>query len=215
MLGLARRCNARFLLASTSEVYGDPVSHPQREDYLGNVNQLGPRACYDEGKRVAETLTMEYHREHKIDTRIARIFNTYGPSMAPRDGRVVSNFILAALAGRPLKLYGGGRQSRSFCYVDDLIDGLVALMDYEGRLRHEPFNLGNPHEASIRELAATIIRLTRSRSTIEEGPALPDDPARRCPDIGRASAELGFEPTTALEAGLARTIAYFRRVAGS
>jgi len=210
MLGLARRTGARILLASTSEVYGDPQLSPQREDYLGNVNQLGPRACYDEGKRIAETLMMEYHREHGVDVRIARIFNTYGPRMAPDDGRVVSNFILAALRGEPLRLYGGGRQSRSFCYVDDLIGGLVSLMDYQGKLRHQPFNLGNPHEISIRELAETILRLTGSSSTIVDGPAQPDDPGRRCPDITRAGAELGFKPSTALEAGLQRTIDYFR-----
>jgi UDP-glucuronate decarboxylase len=210
MLGLARRCGARILLASTSEVYGDPIKHPQREDYLGNVNQLGPRACYDEGKRVAETLFMEYHREHAIDTRIARIFNTYGPRMAPDDGRVVSNFILAALRGEPLQLYGGGKQSRSFCHVDDLVGGLMALMNYEGKLKHEPFNLGNPHEVTIRELAETIIRLTGSKSTIQDSPALQDDPARRCPDIGRARAELGFDLKVRLEDGLRRTIDWFR-----
>jgi UDP-glucuronate decarboxylase len=210
MLGLARRCGARILLASTSEVYGDPIKHPQREDYLGNVNQLGPRACYDEGKRVAETLFMEYHREHAMDTRIARIFNTYGPRMAANDGRVVSNFILNALAGKPLQLYGGGKQSRSFCYVDDMVTGLVALMDYEGELKHEPVNLGNPQEVTIRELAQHIIRLTASKSRIEDSPALQDDPARRCPDIDRAKTELGFDPKVSLEAGLKATIDWFR-----
>ena len=210
MLGLARRCGARILLASTSEVYGDPIKHPQREDYLGNVNQLGPRACYDEGKRVAETLFMEYHREHAIDTRIARIFNTYGPRMAEGDGRVVSNFIMAALRGEPLKLYGGGRQSRSFCYVDELVGGLIALMNYEGGLKHQPFNLGNPQEVTIIELAKTIIRLTGSKSRVEDGPAQADDPARRCPDIGRAKAEIGFSPKNQLEEGLRRTIDWFR-----
>jgi UDP-glucuronate decarboxylase len=213
MLGLARRTGARILLASTSEVYGDPQRSPQREDYLGNVNQLGPRACYDEGKRIAETLMMEYHREHGVDVRIARIFNTYGPRMAPDDGRVVSNFILAGLRGEPLKLYGGGGQSRSFCYVDDLVGGLVSLMEYSGELRHQSFNLGNPHEISIRELAETILRLTASSSPIVDGPAQPDDPGRRCPDITRARTELGFKPVTDLEGGLQRTIDYFRRIA--
>ncbi|MCA8914107.1 MAG: SDR family oxidoreductase [Planctomycetes bacterium] len=211
MLGLARRTGARILLASTSEVYGDPKVTPQREDYLGNVNQLGPRACYDEGKRIAETLMVEYRREHKIDTRIARIFNTYGPRMAFDDGRVVSNFVLNALRGEPLQLYGGGKQSRSFCYVDDMVTGLIALMEYQGALCHEPCNLGNPHELSIRELAETIIRLTGSKSPIADGPAQQDDPARRCPDIGRAKTELGFAASTDLETGLKATIEDFRQ----
>ncbi|MBZ0137583.1 MAG: SDR family oxidoreductase [Planctomycetes bacterium] len=213
MLGLARRTGARILLASTSEVYGDPIKHPQREDYPGNVNQLGPRACYDEGKRVAETLMMEYHREHGVDVRIARIFNTYGPRMAANDGRVVSNFILGALRGEPLKLFGGGGQSRSFCYVDDLIGGLVSLMEYQGGLRHQPFNLGNPHEITIRELAATILRLTGSAAPVVTGPAQQDDPGRRCPDISRAMTELGFQSVTDLLEGLRRTIDYFRALA--
>ncbi|MCB9895897.1 MAG: SDR family oxidoreductase [Planctomycetes bacterium] len=210
MLGLARRTGARILLASTSEVYGDPKVTPQREDYLGNVNQLGPRACYDEGKRIAETLMVEYHREHNIDTRIARIFNTYGPRMAFDDGRVVSNFVLNALRGDPLQLYGGGRQSRSFCYVDDMVSGLIALMNYDGALKHEPFNLGNPHELSIRELAETVLRLTGSKSAVTDSPALQDDPAHRCPDITRARTELGFRAATALEDGLKATIRDFR-----
>jgi UDP-glucuronate decarboxylase len=211
MLGLARRCKARILQASTSEVYGDPSVSPQPESYQGNVNQLGPRACYDEGKRVAETLFMEYHREHGLDTRIARIFNTYGPRMAADDGRVVSNFIVAALRGEPLQLYGGGRQGRSFCYVDDLITGLIALMDYTGPLKHQPFNLGNPHEISIRELSQRILKITGSKSSVLDAPMPADDPLQRCPDITRASAELGFAADTNLNDGLARTIDYFRR----
>ena len=211
MLGLARRTGARILLASTSEVYGDPIKHPQREDYLGNVNQLGPRACYDEGKRIAETLMVEYRREHAIDTRIARIFNTYGPRMAFDDGRVISNFVLNALRGEPLQLYGGGRQSRSFCYVDDMVSGLIALMEYEGGLKHDPFNLGNPHELSIRELAETVLTLTASQSSIADAPAQQDDPARRCPDITRAKTELGFAVTTHLKPGLQATIDDFRQ----
>jgi UDP-glucuronate decarboxylase len=212
MLGLARRCGARILQASTSEVYGDPAVSPQPESYLGNVNQLGPRACYDEGKRVAETLFMEYHREHGLDVRIARIFNTYGPRMAVGDGRVVSNFIVAALRGEPLQLYGGGQQGRSFCYVSDLIDGLVALMDYEGVLRHDPFNLGNPHEITIKELADRVLHLTGSSSAVIDAAAPQDDPMQRCPDITRAHTELGFNPGTDLESGLGATIDYFRSI---
>ncbi|MDC1143041.1 SDR family oxidoreductase [Planctomycetota bacterium] len=209
MLGLARRTNARILLASTSEVYGDPTEHPQTEGYFGNVNTLGPRACYDEGKRIAETLMMEYHRQHGVNVRIARIFNTYGPRMARDDGRVVSNFICRALAGDPLELYGHGDQSRSFCYVDDLLDGVVALMNYEDELRFAPFNLGNPKEHTIKELADLTRQLTKSQSTITHKPALEDDPAKRCPDISRAVSELGFSPDVTLEAGLKRTIDFF------
>ena len=215
MLGLARRTGARILLASTSEVYGDPLVHPQPESYLGNVNTLGPRACYDEGKRIAETLMMEYHREHKVDVRIARIFNTYGPRMAHDDGRVVSNFIVNALNGEPLELYSGGSQSRSFCYVDDLIGGLIALMNYEGALRHTPFNLGNPRELTVKELAELVLKTTESLSPLRVAPAQQDDPSRRCPVIERAKSELGFEVQTPIEAGLAKTVAYFRGVLSS
>lgn len=212
MLGLARRTGARILLASTSEVYGDPLVHPQPEDYLGNVNTIGPRACYDEGKRIAETLMMEYHRGHGLDVRIARIFNTYGPRMALDDGRVVSNFVVNALRDEPLELYSGGEQSRSFCYVDDLIAGLISLMDYEGERKHEPFNLGNPIEFSVRELAEKILKATGSNSTLKVGPSQQDDPARRCPAIERAKTELGFVAATDLDTGLSRTIDYFRGV---
>ncbi len=212
MLGLARRTGARILLASTSEVYGNPDKHPQREDYLGNVNQLGPRACYDEGKRVAETLMMDYHRQHGVDVRIARIFNTYGPRMQPDDGRVVSNFILNALRNAPLELWGGGHQSRSFCYVDDLIPGLLALMEYTGELRHQPFNLGNPQELTVAQLAQRVLTATGGKAGIVSKPGQQDDPERRCPDIARARRELGFEPKTELEAGLRHTIAWFRQL---
>lgn len=210
MLGLARRTGARILLAGTSEVYGDPKVHPQPESYLGNVNQLGPRACYDEGKRIAETLMMEYHREHKVDIRIARIFNTYGPRMQADDGRVVSNFILKALSNTPPELYGDGTQSRSFCYIDDMVTGLRSLMEYTGPLRHEPFNLGNPHEVTVRELAARIADLAGATAQPIFKPAQQDDPARRCPDISRARQELAFEPRIGLDEGLRRTIEWFR-----
>jgi UDP-glucuronate decarboxylase len=209
MLGLAKRTGARILLAGTSEVYGNPTRHPQDEGYLGNVNQLGPRACYDEGKRVAETLMMDYHREHGVDVRLARIFNTYGPGMALDDGRVVSNFIRNALAGVPLELYGGGTQSRSFCHVSDLVDGVLRLLRYEGPFRHEPFNLGNPHEITVRELAELVLALTGATAGTVERPLPGDDPARRCPDISRARAELGFEPRTPLQEGLRQTIEDF------
>jgi UDP-glucuronate decarboxylase len=207
MLVLARRVGARVLQASTSEVYGEPHVHPQPESYWGNVNPVGLRSCYDEGKRVAETLMMDYHRQHGVDTRIARIFNTYGPRMAESDGRVVSNFIVQALRGEPLTLYGEGRQTRSFCYVDDLVDGLIRLMDADGV--HEPVNLGNPGEFSIRELAEEIARQCRRDLTIEYRPLPQDDPTQRRPDISRAHALLGWEPTINLHDGLARTIPYF------
>jgi len=207
MLVLARRVRARVLQASTSEVYGEPHVHPQPESYWGNVNPVGLRSCYDEGKRVAETLMMDYHRQHGVDTRIARIFNTYGPRMAESDGRVVSNFIVQALRGEPLTLYGEGRQTRSFCYVDDLVDGLICLMDAEGV--HEPVNLGNPGEFSIRELAEEIARQCRRHLTFEYRPLPQDDPTQRRPDITRAHALLGWEPTVNLREGLARTIPYF------
>jgi UDP-glucuronate decarboxylase len=208
MLGLAKRTKAKILQASTSEVYGDPEVHPQREDYRGNVNPLGIRACYDEGKRCAETLFFDYHRQHKVRIKVARIFNTYGPRMHPNDGRVVSNFIIQALTNRPITVYGDGSQTRSFCYVDDMIEGLVRLMntpdDFTG-----PVNLGNPHEVSILELAETIIELTGSKSEIVFKPLPYDDPRRRCPDITLARTVLQWEPKVPLIEGLKKTIEYF------
>ena len=208
MLGLAKRLGARILQASTSEVYGDPEIHPQTEDYRGNVNPLGPRACYDEGKRCAETLFFDYHRQHKLRIKVARIFNTYGPRMHPNDGRVVSNFIVQALKNEDITLYGDGGQTRAFCYVDDLVDGLIRLMgtgpDFTG-----PINIGNPQEIPVRDLAERIIGLTNSRSQIVHRPLPQDDPMQRCPDIGLAKQVLGWEPKVALEDGLRRTIAYF------
>ncbi len=209
MLGLAKRTHARILQASTSEIYGDPEVHPQVETYVGHVNTLGPRACYDEGKRCAETLFMDYRRQHGMAVKIARIFNTYGPRMLPNDGRVVSNFIVQALRGEDITLYGDGSQTRSFCYVDDLIEGLVRLMATPAETTG-PINLGNPHEITVRELAERIIAATGSRSALVFHPLPADDPTRRRPDITRARSELGWEPKTALEEGLARTIAYFR-----
>lgn len=208
MLGLAKRLRARILQASTSEVYGDPEVHPQREDYRGLVNINGPRACYDEGKRCAETLFYDYQRQHGVDTRVVRIFNTYGPCMHPDDGRVVSNFIVQALRNEPITLYGNGSQTRSFCYVDDLVDGFVKLMKVPGGVVG-PVNLGNPSEISIRQLAETIIELTGSHSPIVYRPLPQDDPRQRCPDIDRAMALLRWQPRVALEEGLSRTIAYF------
>ncbi len=208
MLGLAKRTKARILQASTSEVYGDPTVHPQTEDYRGNVNPIGPRGCYDEGKRCAETLFFDYYRQHRTDIRVARIFNTYGPRMHPDDGRVVSNFIVQALKGKPLTIYGDGSQTRSFCYVSDLVDGLVRLMaadDFTG-----PVNLGNPRESSIRELAETVIAMTGSKSKLVEKPLPEDDPMQRCPDIGLAKKKLKWQPRVTLEDGLERTIAYFK-----
>jgi dTDP-glucose 4,6-dehydratase len=210
-LGLSRAKGARFLLASTSEVYGDPLVHPQPESYWGNVNPVGPRGVYDEAKRFAEALTMAYHRSHKLDTRVVRIFNTYGPRMRPRDGRVVSNFIVQALKGEPLTLYGDGSQTRSFCYVDDLIDGIARLFERGGP---DPTNLGNPHEFTVRQLAEIVLRLTGSRSPIVERPLPADDPKVRQPDITRARQTLAWEPRVSLEDGLARTIAYFREIVG-
>jgi UDP-glucuronate decarboxylase len=209
MLVLARRLGARILQASTSEIYGEPGIHPQPETYWGNVNPIGPRSCYDEGKRVAETLMMDYHRQKAVDTRIARIFNTYGPRMAENDGRVVSNFIVQALSGRPLTIYGSGEQSRSFCYVDDLVDGLIRLMNTDDL--HEPVNLGNPVEFTIRELAEEIARICAAPLRIEACPLPPDDPTRRRPDITRAQELLGWSPTVQLREGLERTIPYFAR----
>ncbi len=209
ILGLAKRCRARVLQASTSEVYGDPEVHPQREDYWGHVNPLGPRSCYDEGKRIAESLCINYHLAHGLEVRIVRIFNTYGPRMAPDDGRVVSNFIRQALRGEPITVYGDGTQTRSFCYVDDLIDGLIRMMDQDEFIG--PVNLGNPVEKSMNELAETIRRLTGSRSPIEHRELPKDDPRKRCPDISLAKKVLGWEPTTSLEEGLRRTIEYYRK----
>ncbi len=209
MLGLARRTKAKILQASTSEVYGNPEVDPQPESYLGRVNTIGPRACYDEGKRCAETLFFDYYRQHGTNIRIARIFNTYGPRMHPNDGRVVSNFIVRALAGQSLTLHGDGSQTRSFCYVDDLIEGLVRLMAAPDSVTG-PINLGNPHQITIRELAARTIALIGSESSLVTGPLPTDDPSRRCPDIGLARALLDWQPVVALDDGLARTIAYFR-----
>jgi UDP-glucuronate decarboxylase len=207
MLGLAKRVKARILLASTSEVYGDPQVHPQPESYWGNVNPIGLRSCYDEGKRVAETLMMDYHRQNGVDTRIARIFNTFGPRMALNDGRVISNFILQALTGQDLTVYGEGQQTRSFCYVSDLVEGLVRLMNRDGI--SDPVNLGNPGEYTILEVAQTILGLITTPSTIIHRPLPADDPGRRRPDITRARELLDWEPTVPLEAGLKETIPYF------
>ncbi|NKI92527.1 UDP-glucuronic acid decarboxylase family protein [Rhizobacter sp. SG703] len=208
-LEAARRDGARVLQASTSEVYGDPEEHPQAESYRGHVNPIGPRACYDEGKRVAETLCMAWHREHGSEVRIVRLFNSYGPRLRPGDGRVVSNFIVQALRGEPLTVYGDGSQTRSFCYVDDTVDGLLRMMDsaIEG-----PINLGNPVEHTVLELAELVLRLTGSRSAIERRPLPPDDPKRRRPDISRAGHHLQWSPRVSLEDGLRETIAYFRQM---
>jgi len=209
MLGLAKRTGARILTTSTSEVYGDPTVHPQSEDYWGNVNPVGPRACYDEGKRAAETLFFDYHRQHGLEIKVARLFNTYGPRMHPHDGRVVSNFVVSALADRPLTVYGDGSQTRSFCYIDDLVDGLVALMKSDVRVTG-PINLGNPGEFTIAELADLVIEQTGTSGGIEYRPLPQDDPVRRQPDISRAKEILGWQPTIALRDGVARTIEYFR-----
>jgi len=210
MLGIAKRVKARILQASTSEVYGDPHVHPQREDYWGNVNPIGPRSCYDEGKRLAETLMMDYHRQNSVDIRIARIFNTYGPCMWEKDGRVVSNFIVQALSSKPLTVYGEGKQTRSFCYVSDLVRGLQALMgtsDITG-----PINLGNPEEFTMIELAELVREMTGSKSEIQFEPLPQDDPVRRRPDITRARQLLSWEPTVSLRDGLRLTIDYFDRL---
>ncbi len=208
MLGLAKRVKARILQASTSEVYGDPKVHPQREDYWGNVNPIGPRSCYDEGKRVAETLAMDYHRQNNVDIRIVRIFNTYGSRMAIDDGRVISNFIVQALTGQDITVYGDGTQTRSFCYIDDMVEGLVRMMSCEGFIG--PVNLGNPEEYKIIELAEKVLSLTGSKSKIIFKPLPTDDPERRCPDITLAREKLGWQPRTRLEDGLRATIDYFR-----
>jgi UDP-glucuronate decarboxylase len=215
MLGLAKRVRARILQASTSEVYGDPQAHPQAEGYWGNVNPVGPRSCYDEGKRVAETLMTDYRRQNGVDTRIARIFNTYGPRMLEDDGRVVSNFVVQALRGEELTLYGDGGQTRSFCYVDDLVEGLVRLMDVEEGAGgaadvHLPVNLGNPREFTIRELAAEVARLCGAEARVRHCPLPQDDPRQRRPDISRAQGLLGWSPRVALPDGLRKTVEYFR-----
>jgi len=211
MLGLAKRTRAKVFQASTSEIYGDPSVHPQPESYWGNVNTLGPRACYDEGKRCAETLFFDYYRQHKVRIKVMRIFNTYGPNMHPQDGRVVSNFIVQALQNRPITLYGDGLQTRSFCYVDDLIAGLLAMMEAPDDLTG-PVNIGNPGEFTMLQLAETILELTGSRSTLVRAPLPPDDPKQRQPDITVARERLGWEPKIALKAGLIRTIAYFEHL---
>ena len=208
MLGLAKRVRATIFQASTSEVYGDPEVSPQGEDYRGLVNPIGPRACYDEGKRCAETLFFDYHRQHGLSIRVARIFNTYGPRMHPNDGRVVSNFIMQALRDRPITLFGDGSQSRAFCYVDDMIEAFILFMAADDGLTG-PVNLGNPEELPIGDLAETIIALTGSKSRVKTGPLPEDDPKQRCPDIALARARLGWEPQVPLEVGLKKTIAYF------
>ncbi|HKT59308.1 MAG TPA: UDP-glucuronic acid decarboxylase family protein [Gemmatimonadales bacterium] len=208
MLVLAGRVGARVLQASTSEVYGEPKVHPQPESYWGNVNPVGPRSCYDEGKRVAETLMLDYHRHRGVDVRVARIFNTYGPRMAEHDGRVVSNFVVQALRGEPLTLYGDGSQTRSFCYVDDLVEGLIRLMETAGV--HEPVNLGNPREFTIRELAARVADACGRSHELTYRARPQDDPTQRRPDISRARSLLGWQPTVSLEEGLPRTVTYFR-----
>ena len=214
MLGMAKRLRARILQASTSEVYGDPKEHPQKESYWGHVNTIGPRSCYDEGKRVAETLMMDYHRQNAVDIRIVRIFNTYGPRMAINDGRVVSNFIIQALRNQPITLYGNGLQTRSFCYVSDLIEGVYRLMNTDGLTG--PVNIGNPTEFTIRDLAEAVVALTGSRSEIVHRPLPQDDPTQRKPDISLAREKLGWEATVPLKQGLQTTIEYFnKRLSGT
>ncbi len=211
MLGIAKRVKCRILLASTSEVYGDPTVHPQPEDYLGNVNPIGIRACYDEGKRCAETLFFDYHRQNNVDIKVARIFNTYGPRMSPHDGRVVSNFIVQALRDEPITIFGDGSQTRSFCYCDDLVDALMALMESRDGVTG-PINIGNPGEFTIKELAEQVVSMVGSNSEITYMPLPGDDPRQRQPDITRAKASLGWEPKVVLNDGLAKTIDYFRDV---
>jgi UDP-glucuronate decarboxylase len=208
MLGLAKRLKCRILQASTSEVYGDPTQHPQQESYWGNVNPIGPRSCYDEGKRCAETLFFDYHRQHKLEIKVMRIFNTYGPRMHPNDGRVVSNFIVQALRGEAITLYGDGSQTRSFCYCDDLIEGMIRLMNTPAEITG-PINIGNPGEFTIRQLAEKVIELTGSRSKLIQNPLPKDDPKQRQPDITLARKHLDWKPTIELEEGLKKTIAYF------
>jgi len=214
MLGLAKRVHARILQASTSEVYGDPLVHPQTEDYHGNVNPIGLRSCYDEGKRVAETLMMDYHRQNKVDTRIVRIFNTYGTRMLENDGRVVSNFIVQALRGEELTIYGDGSQTRSFCYVSDLVDGLIRLMNVEADDAHLPVNIGNPGEFTMKELAEEVSRATGKETKIRNFPLPADDPKQRQPDITRAKTLLNWEPKMPLVEGLKKTVEYFEGVVG-
>jgi UDP-glucuronate decarboxylase len=211
MLGLAKRLGCKILQASTSEVYGDPAVHPQKEDYWGHVNPIGPRSCYDEGKRCAETLFFDYHRQHRLPVKVMRIFNTYGPRMHPADGRVVSNFVVQALKDEPIAIYGDGNQTRSFCYVEDLIAGMIALMETAPEVTG-PVNVGNPGEFTIRELATKVIELTGSRSEIIRHPLPADDPKQRQPDISLAKSVLNWSPTIGLEQGLARTIEYFRQL---
>lgn len=210
MLGLAKRVKARILQASTSEVYGDPEEHPQKESYWGQVNPIGPRSCYDEGKRCAETLFFDYHRQHKLDIKVVRIFNTYGPRMALNDGRVVSNFIVQALRGDDITVYGDGSQTRSFCYVDDMVDGMVKMMETETGFAG-PINLGNPGEFQIGELAEAVVSLCGTQSKVVYKPLPQDDPRQRCPDIGLAQEKLGWAPKVQLMDGLKETIGYFRR----
>lgn len=208
ILELAKRLRVPVLFSSTSEVYGDPTQHPQREDYWGHVHSIGPRACYDEGKRCAESLFMDYHRQHNVDIRLARIFNTYGPKMCANDGRVISNFVVQALSNQPLTLYGNGEQTRSFCFVDDTVSGLMKLMDKPNY--HLPINIGNPIEKTMKEIAQTILQLTGSQSQMAYHPLPTDDPKQRCPDISRAKKELNWEPRIDLTTGLKQTISYFQ-----
>jgi UDP-glucuronate decarboxylase len=212
VLELAKQSRIPVLFSSTSEVYGDPLVHPQREDYWGHVHSTGPRACYDEGKRCAESLFMDYHRQHQVDIRIARIFNTYGPQMCADDGRVVSNFIVEALSHKPITVYGDGSQTRSFCYVDDLVAGLMGLM--EKPKLHTPVNLGNPVEKSMNELATIVLSLTKSDYKVTFHPLPIDDPKHRCPDISKAKAEFGWEPKVDLHTGLQKTVNYFQKILG-
>ena len=213
MLGLAKRVRAKILQASTSEVYGNPTVHPQTEAYSGNVNPIGPRACYDEGKRCAETLFFDYHRQHQLPIKVARIFNTYGPRMQPSDGRVVSNFVMQALQGEPITIYGDGKQTRSFCFVDDLVEALVRFMETSNDLTG-PINIGNPSEVTMLVLARKVLELTNSKSELIFLPLPEDDPQQRLPDISLARAVLGWEPHVGLEDGLSRTVAYFRDLIG-
>ena len=213
MLGLAKRLKCRILQASTSEVYGDPSVHPQTEDYWGNVNPIGVRSCYDEGKRCAETLFFDYYRQHRLEIKVARIFNTYGPRMHLADGRVVSNFVVQALRGQPLTIYGDGSQTRSFCYVDDLVDGLIKLMESPSEVTG-PINLGNPDEFTMRQLAESVLKVTGSRSEMQLQPLPPDDPKQRQPDITKARQLLAWQPSTKLPDGLQPTVAYFRSLLG-
>tara|TARA_R100001132_G_scaffold27598_1_gene36567 strand:- start:36365 stop:37309 length:945 start_codon:yes stop_codon:yes gene_type:complete len=210
VLGLAKRCRAKVLHASTSEVYGDPDVHPQVEEYWGNVNPLGPRSCYDEGKRIAESLCMNYHQAHQVPIRIVRIFNTYGPRMDPNDGRVISNFINQALRGEPLTIYGNGQQTRSFCYVDDLIDGFLKMMNQDATIG--PVNLGNPVENSMLELAQAVLKTVNSESELAHEPLPTDDPKQRCPDITKARKFLNWEPRVSLQEGLGKTVDYYRKL---